>query len=129
MSEQLHSIVPIPPSRLALAGLLLGLILVLGRQFRLDIEKRAVVSSLRGSAQLLAVGYVLGAIFAIDRWELVLATLLVMVGAAARTGASRLPGHVSGVGWLAGGALFAGTALGLVFMAGVVVQPSLWYDP
>jgi putative ABC transport system permease protein len=129
MKEPLHAVVPIPPERLALAGLLLVLILVLGRRFRLDIEKKAVVSSLRGSAQLLAVGYVLGAIFAIDRWELVLATFLVMLGAAARTGASRLPAHLSGVGWLAGGSLFAGTALGVVFMAGLVVRPSPWYDP
>lgn len=125
----LHSVLPIPPTRLALAAFLLVIVVALGRRYRLDIERKAVVASVRGSAQLLAVGYVLGAIFAIERWELVLATLLVMLGAAARTGASRLPEHLAGIGWLTGGALFTGTALGLVFMAAVVVRPSPWYDP
>lgn len=127
--KDLHTVVPIPLSRLALAGLLLVLIVLIGRKFRLNIEKKAVIASARGSAQLLAVGYVLGAIFAIERWELVLATLLVMLGAAARTGMGRLPEPIAGIGWLAAGSLGAGTALGLVFMAGVVVRPSPWYDP
>lgn len=127
--KNLHAVLPIPPGRLALAGLLLALLLVLSRRFRLKLEEKAVVASLRGSAQLVAVGYVLGAVFAIERWELVLATLFVMLGVAARTGASRLGRPIPGLGWLAGGALATGTGLGLVFMAGVVVRPSPWYDP
>jgi putative ABC transport system permease protein len=127
--RELHSVLPIPLPRLALAGLLLAFILVIARRFRLNIERRAVVASLRGSIQLLAVGSVLGAIFAVERWELVLATLLVMLGVAARTGASRLPTPVAGIGWLAAGSLSAGTALSLVFMAGVIVRPTPWYDP
>jgi len=127
--KNLHAVLPIPPGRLALTGLLLALLLVLARRFRLNIGQRAVVASLRGSAQLLAVGYVLGAVFAIERWELVFTTLLIMLAVAARTGASRLPRPVRGIGWLAGGSLAAGTGLGLVFMAGVVVRPTPWYDP
>jgi putative ABC transport system permease protein len=125
----LHPVLPIPPGRLALAGFLLALLLVLARRFQLNIERKATIASVRGSAQLLAVGYVLGTVFAIERWELVLATLLVMLGVAARTGASRLPHPVPGIGWFAAGSLASGTALGLLFMAGVVVRPAPWYDP
>src|SRR4030095_10933395 len=99
----LHSILPIPPWRLALAGILLVLLLVLGRTFRLNIERKAVIASVRGAAQLLAAGYVLGTVFSIRRWELVLAVLLVMLGAAARTGIGRLPQPLSGIGWLSRG--------------------------
>jgi putative ABC transport system permease protein len=125
----LHAVLPIPWWRLPFVLLSLVVLLSLSRQFRLGIGRKALVASLRGSAQLVVVGYFLGAILAIRRWELVLATFLVMLGVAARTGMGRLPRPLPGMAWLAAGSLAAGTSLGVVFMTTVVVRPSPWYDP
>ena len=87
----LHAVLPIPLWRLSLVGLSLVLLLVIARRFRLGIERKALMASARGSVQLIAVGYLLGTILSVKRFELVLATFLVMLGVAARTGVGRLP--------------------------------------
>lgn len=125
----IHSVLPIPWWRLALVVVLLGVLLVIVQRFRLGIGRTAVITSIRGTAQLIAVGYALGAIFAVRSWELVFATLLVMLGVAARTSVGRLRQRLPALTWLAGAALATGTGLGLVFMAGAVVRPTPWYDP
>jgi putative ABC transport system permease protein len=125
----LHAVLPIPWWRLSLAALSLAVLVAISRRFRLNLERTAVIASARGSAQLLAVGYVLGTVLTVRRVELVVATLLVMLGVAARTAVGRLPRPVPGLAWLAGGSLAAGTGLGVAFMTGVVVRPSPWFDP
>ena len=125
----LHAVVPIPWPRLSLVTLSLLLLLGIGHRFRLKIGRTALVASARGSVQLILVGYFLGALLTVRRWELVLATFLVMLGVAARTGMGRLRRPLPGIAWLAGVSLGAGTALGVAFMAGVIVRPSPWYDP
>jgi putative ABC transport system permease protein len=92
------------------------------------MSRTVLSSAVRGTAQLFAVGYVLVALFAVDRPELVLGIVLVMVGAAAHTARSRLA-PVPGLAWLAGAALSAGTGLSVLFMTAVVVRPSPWYAP
>jgi putative ABC transport system permease protein len=124
----LHSVLPISLFRLSLVGLSLVLLLVIARRFQLGIERRALVASARGSVQLIAVGYFLGTLLSVQRFELVLATFLVMLGMAARTGVGRLERPIPGITWLSAGALAAGTSLGVVFMTAVVVRPSPWYD-
>jgi putative ABC transport system permease protein len=124
-----HPIVDIAWWRLSLTGLCLLALLALLRAQRVGIERTLVIASLRGTTQLLAVGYVLGAIFAIDRPELVLATLLVMLGMAAHTSMGRLSTPLPGIRGLAALSLALGTSIGVVFMSRVVVQTSPWYDP
>ncbi len=125
----LHPILPIPWRRLLLVGLSLILLLGIARTFRLKIERTVLVASARGTAQLVLVGYFLGALLSVRRWELVLLSFLVMLGVAARAGVGRLRHPLPGIAWLASGSLAAGTALGVLFMSTVVVRPSPWYDP
>lgn len=125
----LHPVLPIPWQRLILAGFSLVLLLLLSRALRLGIGRRALVAALRGTAQLVLVGYFLGALFTIRRPEPVLATFLVMLAVAARAGAGRLRRPVPGLSVLASVALGTGTAFGLLFMTAVVVRPDPWYDP
>jgi putative ABC transport system permease protein len=124
----LHPVLPIPWERLCLAGLSLVVLLILSRALGLGIGRRAFVTSLRGTAQLVFVGYFLGAIFAVRRPEPVIATFLVMLAVAARAGVGRLRRPLAGLSLLASLALGAGTALGVVFMTTVVVRPDPWYD-
>jgi putative ABC transport system permease protein len=125
----LHAVLPIPWWRLLSVGLSLGLLLVLGRALDLRIGRMALVASLRGTVQLVLVGYFLGALLSVRRFELVVATFLVMLGVAARAGVGRLGRPMPGLTWFASFALGAGTALGVVFMTAVVVRPSPWWDP
>jgi len=125
----LHAVLPIPWWRLLAVGASLALLLALGQALHLRIGRMALVSSLRGTVQLVLVGYFLGALFSVRRFELVAATFLVMLGVAARASVGRLRRPLPGLGWLASAALGAGTALGVVFMTAVVVRPVPWYDP
>jgi putative ABC transport system permease protein len=125
----LHAILPIPWWRLLAVGLSLGLLLVLGQALRLRIGRIALVASARGTVQLVLVGYFLGAILSVRRFELVVATFLVMLAVAARAGVGRLGRPLPGLTWVASLSLGTGTALGVVFMTAVVVRPAPWYDP
>ena len=115
--------------RLALSLFAVLALIALSWRVRLDLEKNLAVGAVRGSIQLLAIGYVLGAVFAIDRWELVLATLLFMLVVAAWTTISRLPKRLPALRLAATGALTVGTSLSLVFMTKIVIGVSPWYDP
>ncbi len=124
----LHSILPIPWTRLALAPLSLLCVLGLGWYLRLRISRTALVAATRGTVQLIAVGYFLVALFSATTWPPVFATFLVMLGVAARTGVSRLRRPLPGIATLAGVSLGAGTGLGMVFMESVV-RATPWYQP
>jgi putative ABC transport system permease protein len=124
----LHAAIPIPWWRLCFVSLSVVVLLVIGRRFRLQIERMVLTASVRGTVQLIAVGYFLGVLFEVRHWELVLATFLVMLGVAARTAVERLRTPLPGIAWLAGAALASGTSLGVLFMSLVIVRPSPWYD-
>lgn len=125
----MHAVLQIPWWRLSLSALTLVLLVGISRRFRLGIERQALVASARGTVQLVLVGYALAALFTVQRPELVLCALLVMLVVAARTAGSRLTQKLPGLAWLASAALSFGTGLGVVFMTAVVVQPTPWYDP
>jgi putative ABC transport system permease protein len=125
----LHPVLPIPWWRLLGVGLSLALLLLLGHLLRLRIGRLALTSSLRGTVQLVLVGYFLGALLSVQRFELVVATFLVMLGVAARAAVGRLRRPLPALTWFASLALGAGTALGVVFMTAVIVRPSPWWDP
>src|SRR5690349_5576984 len=110
----LHGVLPIPWWRLLFVGVALALLLAIGKALDLRIGRMALTSSLRGTVQLVFVGYYLGALFAAARLELVVATFLIMLAVAARAGVGRLRRKLPGLGWLAGFALGAGTSLGVV---------------
>ena len=121
-------VLPLSWARLALASVALVVVLAIVRGMRLGLSRTVLQSAIRGTVQLFAVGYVLAALFAVERPELVLAVILIMIGAAARTARSRLA-PLPGLTWLAGAALSAGTGLAVFFMTAVVVRPSPWYAP
>lgn len=127
--QEMHSIVDIAWWRLALASVCVAFLVAVVRWMRLGLTRSILIACVRGTVQLLVVGYVLTAVFAISRWELVVITLFVMLGVAARTSIGRISRPFPGVSWLSAGSLMAGTSIGLIFMARVVVDTSPWYDP
>ena len=66
----LHPILPIPWWRLLAVGLALVLLLALSRALHLKVGQKALVASARGTVQLVLVGYYLGALLSVRRFEL-----------------------------------------------------------
>jgi putative ABC transport system permease protein len=90
------SYVEIPWVRLALAGLLIVLAIVLSRIQRLGLEFDLAVGAIRAAVQLVAIGFVLVLIFHTESAALTILALTVMLSVAAVTAARRVR---HGPGW------------------------------
>lgn len=108
---------------------LLTLVFLVSARMRLELGKKIGLAALRGSVQLIAVGYALTAVFSIQNPLLVLATLAIMLSVAARTAASRISRRFRGVAWLAALGLIVGTSVSLGFTTAIVVDVDPWYSP
>ncbi len=125
------SYVDIPPWRLLIVfALVLVTSLFVSRRAGLGLERSLVVGVVRAAAQLLAVGYLLVALFAHERPEWVLLMLSVMLAVAAATSAHRVesgpPTRVMAPRTLL--AIVAGSAVALVPVFAFVVAPTPWYE-
>ena len=125
----MHSVIDIPWWRLALAAAFVGLLLAANWRLRLKLGRSLLTASIRGPIQLLAVGYVITGIFTIDRPELVVGLLLVMLAVATQTAVKRSPRRLPGLHTSMTLSLALGTVLSLVAMSEVIVVVDPWYDP
>lgn len=105
------------------------LVLAISRRGRLGLERDLTVATARTFVQLSLVGYFLVYLFAWDRPELVLLTLVVMLAAAAWIAVGRLKQPLPNAHWMAVAALAVGSAVTLAFVTQVVIQVDPWYDP
>lgn len=110
------------------AGLVLVAI-VIARWQRTGLGRGFVVGGVRTVLQLVLVGYVLVYIFALDRWYLVVAALLLMLAIAAKTAADRQQSDRTRLLKITAFALFVGSGLTLLYVGAVVVRVEPWYNP
>jgi putative ABC transport system permease protein len=96
---------------------------------RIGLARGFLWGGVRAAIQLVAVGYILTWVFALNRWYAVLAALLVMLVAATVTITNRQAGERRTLGAITGFAMLAGAGLTLAYVNGVVVRVSPWYDP
>jgi putative ABC transport system permease protein len=96
---------------------------------RIGLARGFLWGGVRAAIQLVAVGYILTWVFAVGRWYVVLAALLVMLLAATWTITDRHPKERRTVGAITGFAMLVGAGLTLAYVNGVVVGVSPWYDP
>ncbi len=121
--------IDISPLHLALTLLLVAVPAALSLAFRLGQLRNLVVGTVRTFVQLLAVGYLLRYVFALDAWWAVLAMLLLMVGAAARAALarqSRRPRRFVGITFLA---MVVSAALVTAMVTQVILEVDPWYAP
>ena len=122
--------VDIPLWRLALT---LGFILVamlISRRTKLRLEKELVWGAARAAAQLIAIGYLLRALFANERPGWVMLALTVMLLVAAWTSARRLRRGPASRALLlyALASIAAGSAVALVPVFLFIVPPKPWFE-
>lgn len=115
---------------LGLAAALVMIAVAISWWQRLGLARGFAIGAIRALVQLVAVGYVLVYLFAVDRWWLVLLALLVMLAAATTTVIDRQPRGARGVLFrISGGAMLFGAGLTLAYVAAVVVRVHPWYSP
>ncbi len=121
--------IDITPLQLALAVALVAIPGVLSLVFRLGLMRSLAVGTLRTFVQLLAVGYLLRYVFALDSGWAVLTMLLLMTAAAARAALarqSRRPRRFAGITLLS---MVVSAAIVSALVTQVVVGVDPWYAP
>lgn len=102
---------------------------VVSLRLGLRLERSLLWATLRTIVQLLAVGYLVTAIFSVRTPWAVLAFLLVMLAVAGWIALSRQPWGRRALYPMTVGSLALGAGVTLVFTMVAVVQPAPWYDP
>jgi len=118
----------------SLLGLIwaLGLVLLaiaLSAWQRLGLEWDLTLAAGRTVIQLLVVGYVLAAVFAVPNPWLVIGLLSGMVAIAAIAARNRISQKLPRLTPLVGGSILVSTALTLIYTNLLVIRPPVWYDP
>jgi putative ABC transport system permease protein len=109
-----------------------GLVLVavgISRWQSLGLGRDLAVGAVRTVVQLSLVGYVLVHLFALDRWYLVLAALLLMLAAATHAAVGRQEHPSRALLGITGVAMLLGSGLTLVYVGAAVVRMEPWYNP
>lgn len=114
-------------------SLAFGLILIavsLSRWQRLGLAKDFIVGAIRTVVQLVLVGYALVYIFAVGRWYVTVAALMLMLVVATFAAVGRQKKKVGqGLHLLTGMAMLLGSGFTLVYISSLVVRVHPWYDP
>jgi putative ABC transport system permease protein len=96
---------------------------------RLGLEWNLMVATGRTIIQLVVVGYVLAAVFAIRNPWLVFAVLGVMLAIATIVARNRISQKIPQLLPLVGGSILIGSLLTLIYTNLLVIQPQVWYEP
>lgn len=110
-----------------------GLILIaisLSRWQRLGLEKDFLIGAVRTVVQLVLVGYVLIYIFALNRWYVTVAALVLMLIIATNAAVGRQKERANrDLQLLTGTALLVGSGFTLIYIGTLVVRVHPWYAP
>jgi putative ABC transport system permease protein len=119
------------PGDVAIAALLIVVDAVLSLALRLGLHRQLVWAAVRMVVQLLLVGFILRAVFAIASPLVTLAVVLVMVAIAGREVAARPEHRLGRFGNYAvgGSAVALATFLTALLALTTAIRPHPWYDP
>ena len=102
---------------------------IISRLRGLALEKDLTLAGIRAFLQLVAVGYVLKYIFALEQWYLILAFTAAMIIVATRAAVKRQKRPVPGLYGITGLALVVAAGLNVFLLTAVVVGQKPWYEP
>lgn len=114
---------------LAIAVGLMALAIGLSAWERLGLELNLVLATGRTILQLLVLGYVFDFIFALDNGWAVLAILTVMLTITAIVARNRISQKIPHVLPLVWGAILVSTAVTLLYVNFLIIQPERWFEP
>ncbi len=108
---------------------LIGIAISLSLWRKLGLEKQLAYSAVRSLMQLIAIGYILDLVFAIDNGLVVLAILGVMISIASVVTRNRIDQNLKGLLPTVILSLVASSAFTLGYVILLIVQPDRWYEP
>ena len=108
---------------------LIGIAIALSLWRKLALEKQLAYSAVRSLMQLIAIGYILDIVFAIDNWLIVLCILGVMIAIASIVTRNRIDQKLPGLLATVILSLVASSAFTLGYVILLIVQPERWYEP
>lgn len=108
---------------------IIGIAIVLSLWQKLKLEKQLAYSAVRSLMQLIAIGYILDLVFAIDNWWAVLLILGVMISIASIVTRNRIDQKRPGLLPTVILSLVASSAFTLGYVILLIIQPDRWYEP
>lgn len=108
---------------------IIGIAIVLSLWQKLELEKQLAYSAIRSMMQLIAIGYILDIVFAIDHWWAVLIILGVMISIASVVARNRIEQKMPGLLQTVILSLVASSAFTLGYVILLIIQPDRWYEP
>ena len=96
---------------------------------KLGLAKQLAYSAVRSLMQLVAIGYILDLVFAIDNWLAVLGILGIMITIASIVTRNRIAAKLQGLLPTVVLSLLASSAFTLGYVILLIVQPTKWYEP
>jgi putative ABC transport system permease protein len=96
---------------------------------KLGLEIQLAIATARTTMQLLVVGYVLAFVFALDNPWAVLGIIGIMLAIATIVSRNRISKKIPRLLPLLAGTMFFSTALTLVYVNLLIIQPETWYEP
>jgi len=115
--------------QLLLTTLLILLVVSLSLYENLQMEKDYLIGVARTFIQLFLVGYILEAVFNLNRWYLVLLVLTIMVGAACQAGVGRLKQKERILYIMMALSLVIGSGVTIFVITEVILRIDPWYNP
>ncbi|MGL5074517.1 MAG: ABC transporter permease [Waterburya sp.] len=114
---------------LALSLGLIGIAIALSLWQKLGLEQQLAYSAVRSLVQLIAIGYILDLVFAINNWLVVLGILGIMMAIASFVTRNRIDQKLKGLLSTVILSLVASSAFTLGYVMVLIVQPDKWYEP
>ena len=108
---------------------MIGIAIALSLWQKLGLEKQLAYSAVRSLMQLIAIGYILDIVFAIDNWWTVVAILAVMLTIASIVTRNRIDQKLKGLLPTVVLSLVASSVFTLGYVILLIVQPDTWYEP
>ena len=125
----MDGVIHIPLWGLAAAAGMVVIAAVISIVLKLRMEKDLLVATARAFIQLMLVGYILDWIFELDRWYLVGAWLLMMVGTASYNAMRRQTRRFRGLVPRFALSISGSAAIAIALGVGLVVRPSPFWNP
>jgi putative ABC transport system permease protein len=114
---------------LAAAAGIVAIAALISYLLRLKLEKEMLIATVRAFVQLMAVGYILDRIFAFNKWYLVSAWLLMMIGIASYNAMRRQTKRFKGLLPRLTLAITSASLISIILGIGLIIRPNPFWSP
>ena len=125
----MNSLISLDTFDLALCLGMIGIAIALSLWQKLGLERQLAYSTVRSLMQLIAIGYILDIVFAINDWWAVVAILAVMLTIATIVTRNRINQKLKGLLPTVALSLVGSSVFTLAYLILLIVQPNRWYEP